>query len=59
MCVYSRSNNKGQGKTVSTKEEEEENEGLAKLIPDIQETARIVHSATESMWDFHKHSGIS
>ena len=32
-----------------TKEEEEENEGLALLIPDIQETAKIVHSATEKL----------
>ena len=32
-----------------TKEEEEENEGLALLIPDIQETAKIVHAATEKL----------
>jgi len=31
---------------VGTKEEEEENEGLAMLIPDIQATAEIVHTAT-------------
>ena len=34
-------------KTSGTKEEEEENEGLAMLIPDIQETARIVQKATQ------------
>ena len=34
------------GKMVGTKEEEEENEGLAMLIPDIQATAEIVHTAT-------------
>jgi hypothetical protein len=31
------------------KQEEEECEGLAQLIPDIQETARIVHTATSKL----------
>ena len=45
--MFLRSN---KGKSVGgTKEEEEENEGLALLIPDIQETAKIVHSATEKL----------
>ena len=41
------------GKIGSTKEEEEENEGLALLIPDIQETATIVHAATERLREHH------
>uniref|UniRef100_T1IPT5 Dual E2 ubiquitin-conjugating enzyme/E3 ubiquitin-protein ligase BIRC6 n=1 Tax=Strigamia maritima TaxID=126957 RepID=T1IPT5_STRMM len=45
---------KGNGKTsgkssTKNKEEEEEHEGLTHLIPDIQETARIVQLATESL----------
>ena len=46
MFDYCRSN---KGKIGGTKEEEEENEGLAMLIPDIQETARIVHIATSRL----------
>ena len=45
--MSSRSNkNKGSSGGSKTKQEEEESEGLALLIPDIQETARIVHIAT-------------
>lgn len=44
--MYCRCN---KGKTGGSKEEEEENEGLAMLIPDIQETARIVHIATDRL----------
>ena len=40
---------------VGTKEEEEENEGLAMLIPDIQDTARIVHVATDRL---KQHQGM-
>lgn len=43
------------GKIGGTKEEEEENEGLAMLIPDIQETARIVHTATSRL---KQHEGL-
>ena len=52
MYFFSRSN---KGKICGTKEEEEENEGLALLIPDIQETARIVHSSTERL---REHDGM-
>lgn len=38
--------NKGKGKVLS-KDQQEENEGLAKLIPDIQETSRLVQLATD------------
>lgn len=37
------------GTYVGTTEEEEENEGLALLIPNIQETARIVKIATDRL----------
>ncbi|XP_041353670.1 baculoviral IAP repeat-containing protein 6-like isoform X2 [Gigantopelta aegis] len=37
------------GKNGSTKVDEEESEGLALLIPDIQETARIVKTATDRL----------
>ncbi|XP_053375851.1 baculoviral IAP repeat-containing protein 6-like isoform X2 [Mercenaria mercenaria] len=43
------------GKIGGTKEEEEENEGLAMLIPDIQETARVVHIATSRL---KQHEGV-
>ena len=47
------------GKSVGgTKEEEEENEGLALLIPDIQETAKIVHSATEKLREHDGKTGL-
>ncbi|XP_052766452.1 baculoviral IAP repeat-containing protein 6-like isoform X2 [Mya arenaria] len=44
------------GKMVGTKEEEEENEGLAMLIPDIQNTATIVHTATARITQHHDFS---
>ncbi|GAB1609836.1 baculoviral IAP repeat-containing protein 6-like isoform X2 [Argonauta hians] len=48
---YAAANNAGNGSgpTITSKEEEEENEGLAKLIPNIQETARIVQMATDKL----------
>jgi hypothetical protein len=41
---------KGKG-TVGSKAEEEESEGLALLIPDIQHTANIVNLATQRLKD--------
>ena len=36
-------------KTNKTKSDEEESEGLALLIPDIQQSARIVHASTSKL----------
>lgn len=49
MCSPVNRSNKGK------MEEEEENEGLAMLIPDIQDTARIVRIATDRL---KQHEGI-
>ncbi|KAL8592605.1 hypothetical protein ACOMHN_026535 [Nucella lapillus] len=46
--------NKGKA-TIATKAEEEESEGLALLIPDIQETAEIVRLATQRLKDAEDH----
>ena len=40
----------------SSKEEEEENEGLALLIPDIQETSKVVSLATQRLKEAEDHA---
>lgn len=47
MCRSNKS--KGTGEVSKNKQEEEESEGLALLIPDIQETARIVHTSISKL----------
>jgi len=57
ICRSNKGKNGQNGNTASTTigtyvgstEEEEENEGLALLIPNIQETARIVKIATDRL----------
>ena len=55
LCFFNRTNKSknSNGPTSKNKQEEEETEGLALLIPDIQRTAVIVHAATSRMRERH------